>query len=102
MTIGLAGRSLRASGTVERIAGSVFMPIYEYVCRQCGHEFEWLTRDGQQPICPVCKRHDLEKQLSTPAAHTAGSSQPACPAKGPGGCGLPNCCGNDCGMGEWM
>ena len=55
------------------------MPIYEYVCRQCGHEFEWLTRDGEKPICPSCNRQELDKKLSLPAAHTSPTPGPACP-----------------------
>jgi putative FmdB family regulatory protein len=77
------------------------MPIYEYVCRQCGEEFEWLTRDGEKPVCPSCNQEELDRKLSVPAAHVASSSGPACPAKGPGGCGMSNCCGNDCGLGDW-
>ncbi|MCX7428258.1 MAG: zinc ribbon domain-containing protein, partial [Planctomycetia bacterium] len=46
------------------------MPIYEYVCRDCGHQFEWLVRGEEKPSCPSCGRERLTKQLSVPAAHT--------------------------------
>ena len=59
------------------------MPIYEYVCRQCNHQFELLVRDGDKPACPSCGRRRLSKLLSVPAAHTAGSNQPSCPAPPP-------------------
>ena len=39
------------------------MPIYEYACRGCGHEFE-LIRTGDTPACPSCKGQDLERLLS--------------------------------------
>ena len=78
------------------------MPIYEYVCRDCGHEFEWLMRGDEKPECPSCGRTRLTKQLSVPAAHTAGATTPPCPAKEAGTCGVPDCCGRNCGMGEWM
>jgi putative FmdB family regulatory protein len=40
------------------------MPIYEYECRTCGHEFEQLVRTGDSPACPKCKGQDLERLLS--------------------------------------
>jgi putative FmdB family regulatory protein len=40
------------------------MPLFEYACRQCGHHFEYLTRQGQQPSCPSCAGVELEKKLS--------------------------------------
>ncbi len=80
------------------------MPIYEYVCNQCGHQFELLVRSQEEKLaCPECGRSRLTKLLSVPAAHT-GSSQPACPAREMGSCGVPNCHGGSggCGMAEWM
>ena len=77
------------------------MPIYEYVCRDCGEQFEWLSRDGEKPSCPSCGQESLTKQLSLPAAHTAGQNTPECPAKEAGACGVSDCCGNDCGMSQW-
>ena len=43
------------------------MPIYEYRCRQCDHEFETLVRAGQTPVCASCRSEDLERVLSLPA-----------------------------------
>jgi len=40
------------------------MPLYEYVCRACGHEFEALVRGGNVPPCPACKSPNLERLLS--------------------------------------
>jgi len=40
------------------------MPIYEYACRSCGHEFEQLIRTGDTAACPSCKGQDLERLLS--------------------------------------
>ena len=73
------------------------MPIYEYACHGCGHEFETLVRTGTVPECPSCSSTDLGKKLSVFA--TAGStaelgSVPAGPCGscghpgGPGSCGL--------------
>jgi len=30
------------------------VPIYEYACRSCGHEFETLVRSGNVPDCRTC------------------------------------------------
>ena len=43
------------------------MPIYEYVCRGCGHAFELLVLKGTTPACPACAGADLDRQLSVPA-----------------------------------
>lgn len=43
------------------------MPIYEYSCRACGHEFETLVRPGSTPGCPKCESQELERLLSLPA-----------------------------------
>ncbi len=67
------------------------MPIREYACRACGHEFETLVRGAEVPVCPKCESEKLEKKLSVFAAQTksAASEAPtACSACGhPGGPG---------------
>ncbi|HEU4922547.1 MAG TPA: zinc ribbon domain-containing protein [Burkholderiales bacterium] len=69
------------------------MPIYEYACCACGHEFETLVRNGEQPACANCASPDLEKKLSVFAAHGDGEAQPmpcvTCGHPGgPGSCDL--------------
>ena len=46
------------------------MPIYDYSCTACGHEFEALVRGSKLPACPECKSEQLERKLSMPALHT--------------------------------
>ncbi len=41
------------------------MPIFDFKCRACGHEFELLVRGGAQAECPACASQDVEKQFST-------------------------------------
>ncbi len=41
------------------------MPLFDFRCRACGHEFEALVRPGTEPACPSCQGLDLERQLST-------------------------------------
>ena len=43
------------------------MPIFDFQCRACGHEFEKLVRGTTIPSCPACQSEDLEKKLSLPA-----------------------------------
>jgi len=40
------------------------MPIFEYACRACGHEFETLVRGAETPACERCASPALEKKLS--------------------------------------
>ncbi|WP_348675215.1 zinc ribbon domain-containing protein [uncultured Abyssibacter sp.] len=42
------------------------MPIYEYVCRECGHELEALQRLSDVPLteCPSCHAATLQKKVS--------------------------------------
>jgi putative FmdB family regulatory protein len=42
------------------------MPIYEYICRACGHEFEVMQKVSDDPLkkCPHCGRLKLQKMIS--------------------------------------
>jgi putative FmdB family regulatory protein len=40
------------------------MPIYEYVCKECGRAFEALLRGDEEPICPGCGSRALERKFS--------------------------------------
>ena len=46
------------------------MPLYEYRCRACRHQFEVLVRAGSTPSCPSCQAADLERLLSVPGGMT--------------------------------
>ena len=43
------------------------MPIYEYTCKSCGHEFETLVRANKTPSCAKCGKPDLERRFSLPS-----------------------------------
>jgi putative FmdB family regulatory protein len=43
------------------------MPIFEYHCRGCEHDFELLVLKGTALECPKCQSADLERLLSIPA-----------------------------------
>ena len=74
------------------------MPIFEYVCKECHHEFEALIFGKQKAECPKCQSKKLEPQLSVFAvsAKSGGTSQPSFSAGEPGPCGS---CGNPGGPG---
>jgi len=41
------------------------MPVFEYKCRQCGHQFEYLLlHSSPAPECPACQKQDLEQLIS--------------------------------------
>ena len=49
------------------------MPLYEYRCKKCGHQFEVIQKfsDKPQTKCPKCGAA-LEKLLSAPAIQFKG------------------------------
>ena len=67
------------------------MPIFEYICSDCGHHFEAIVMGSQEASCPKCHAHKLEQQLSKFAAHSKGASSPEMPSCASGG---PCCMGN--------
>jgi putative FmdB family regulatory protein len=74
------------------------MPIYEYLCADCGTKFEKLVRGSEassQVECPSCGETQVSEQLSTFAAHASGSSRDALPSCGSGMCGNPDFCGRN-------
>jgi len=72
------------------------MPIYEYVCGDCGNHYEQLVMSRSASIsCPRCssKRHTLQLSVfSAPAKSSSGSG----PSGSFNGGGMPSgggCCG---------
>jgi putative FmdB family regulatory protein len=77
------------------------VPIFEYVCDDCGTRFEKLVRrsDANGIQCPSCGEKHLTQQLSTFAAHSNGAMAQSTPAEMrscPGGmCSNPGLCGRN-------
>jgi putative FmdB family regulatory protein len=62
------------------------MPVYEYVCKACGHEFEKLTSLASAHLtneCPECGAKKGERILSV----TSPASSAATTQTGGGYCG---------------
>ncbi len=55
-------------GLKNNIFSEFQMPIYEYACKSCGHDFEVLQKMGAIPLvdCPQCGEPELKKLLSAP------------------------------------
>jgi len=54
------------------------MPIFEYRCDACGHEFEELVLNtSAPPRCPKCGKGKLEKLFSLPAVSSDQTKQRA-------------------------
>ena len=51
------------------------MPIYEYVCNTCGHEFEEWQKITDAPVqkCPSCGKRRVDRLVSLSAFHLKGS-----------------------------
>ena len=51
------------------------MPIYEYACQSCGHEFEAMQKISDEPIslCPSCGENKAKKLVSAPQFKLKGS-----------------------------
>ena len=46
------------------------MPLFEFSCSTCGHQFETLVMGARKPACPKCSSEELEKRFSTFGART--------------------------------
>jgi len=51
------------------------MPIYEYECKQCGHQMEALQKMSDDPLtdCPACRKPELKKLVSAAGFRLSGS-----------------------------
>ncbi len=66
------------------------MPIFEYICKECRHQFEALVYGKEKAACPKCHATKLEPQLSVFAVSAKSSSAAPAASAGPcGSCGDP-------------
>ncbi len=54
------------------------MPIYEFKCNSCGHQFDvfesFQERDQHKEKCPKCKSKDVKRVLSAASVITSKKS----------------------------
>jgi putative FmdB family regulatory protein len=66
------------------------MPLFQYSCQKCEHEFEALVNRGDEVECPKCASKKLEKQTSMPGIpQVKGAS--SCGDLSLPPCGAPGC-----------
>lgn len=75
------------------------MPIYEFVCSGCQHQFEELCRNSEEkPKCPQCASAEVKRKFSSFATKgvsnkgasggsSSGHSCSGCSSKHCGSCG---------------
>ena len=74
------------------------MPIFEYLCDDCGTKFEKLVRRSEEAAgseCPSCGHNHVTTQISSFAARTNGSAKDAMPSCASGMCATPGLCGRN-------
>ena len=74
------------------------MPIYEYCCQACGHNFEYLVMGGHEPeVCPSCEADQVCRQLSVCGFFSKGAggetTSSSAGASACGSCSAGSCAG---------
>ncbi|HEU5404370.1 MAG TPA: zinc ribbon domain-containing protein [Terriglobales bacterium] len=51
------------------------MPLYEFLCKTCGHRFEKIQKFSDPPPteCPACGEDEIEQVIHAPAVQFKGS-----------------------------
>ena len=74
------------------------MPIYEYVCDDCGERYERIVMNGKTKVtCPKCASAKHTLQLSVFAAPANGSKASRGSSESSGESSGGGCCGGACG-----
>jgi putative FmdB family regulatory protein len=71
------------------------MPLYEYQCSECNHQFESLAKSccDPDPACPECKSARVQKLMSAGCVRPNGIPKGAGGFSGPpAGCGCTGKC----------
>lgn len=53
------------------------MPIFEFRCCRCGHEFEKLVSAAAAVACPVCAAKKVQKKFSVFGSKSGGKFTPS-------------------------
>ena len=72
------------------------MPIYEYICLDCGKDFELIRSMSQKDapmVCAACGGENIKRKLALAVAMSGGHTVSGMS----GGCNCGSCSGGDCG-----
>jgi putative FmdB family regulatory protein len=64
---------LQRDALLKKIQG--IMPLYEYLCSECAHNFERIVKFSDAPLttCPQCGKETVRQKISAPAVQFKGS-----------------------------
>jgi putative FmdB family regulatory protein len=65
------------------------MPIFEYICQECRHEFEALVYGRDKAKCPKCQSQKLAPQLSVFSVSAKSGARTSASTGACGSCGDP-------------
>lgn len=72
------------------------MPIYEYQCKKCDNDFEYLVFKTDEPVsCPECNNSKVVRKMSACSFKSGGNYTPASGSSSCSGCSSNNC--SSCG-----
>jgi putative FmdB family regulatory protein len=70
------------------------MPIYEFKCKECAHEFERLVfRSDEEVQCPGCSGKNVTRLMSACAFKSDSGFTPASGSSGCSSCSASSCAG---------
>ncbi|MCK5339792.1 MAG: zinc ribbon domain-containing protein [Desulfobulbaceae bacterium] len=72
------------------------MPLYDFICRDCGKECELLIMGSDTPACPHCASENLSKQMSTFAFRSGSSKSGGEQSSGGSASKCSGCAGGTC------
>lgn len=70
------------------------MPIFEFRCDKCGHDFEELVSGETRVQCPSCGSDNAQRLMSACARRPRSGNNGEYAAPASGGCG--SCMGGNC------
>ena len=72
---GLSCKAIMGVTLSLKIGRLITMPLYEFVCQECGNQFEKVVSftATTAPACTACESNEVKRKMSAPAIHFKGS-----------------------------
>ncbi|OQB48482.1 MAG: Zinc ribbon domain protein [Firmicutes bacterium ADurb.Bin153] len=67
------------------------MPMFEFKCEDCGHNFETLAKKDERVVCPKCNSDRTKKLLSKFGFSCGSSFKPSVGSSDCSGCSSTSC-----------